>query len=219
MTKLISSWLAVLLLYVASVSFLFIGSATGAMWPLAAAVIMFTVWDFIWILCRDGDRNAQEMLDSSTRARTYMSYFVAIYGTGIFFILRLSSEPDRAAALLLLDKSGVPGWLLIAPFILCAVAMLFFPIKMGEGTNTPLAQRQPTDANIAIVILCAWIQKVATYTFVYCAMLIAAYVWSGATAQKSDSPAAVSMGGPTAPVAPQSKPSHTDVGKSSDQGK
>src|SRR5476651_1075869 len=100
MTKLISSWLAVLLLYVASVSFLFIGSATGAMWPLAAAVIMFTVWDFIWILCRDGDRNAQEMLDSSTRARTYMSYFVAIYGTGIFFILRLSSEPDRAAALL-----------------------------------------------------------------------------------------------------------------------
>lgn len=177
MTKLISSWQAVLALYAISFAFLVVGAVTSAIWPLITALVIFTIWDVLWIYANDDDRNAQEMLDTSTRARTYMSYYIAIYGAAIVFILPLSAQTEREAALQLLADSGVPGWLLIAPLVLCSVAMLFFPIKLGAGTGTPLEKRKPTPANVTIVIFNAYIQKVATYIFVYAILLIVAPVW------------------------------------------
>jgi putative copper export protein len=149
------------------------------MWPLVVAIAVFTAWDLLWLGVHDAERNAQEMLDTSTRARTYMSYFVAIYGAGIVFVLPVSDKIDREAVLTALAQSGAPGWLLISPLALCAVAMLFFPIKLGEGTVDALVNRPPTAANVAVVVLNAWIQKVSTFVFVYCLLLIAAFTWSG----------------------------------------
>lgn len=178
MVAVISNWSAITFLYVASLVFLALGPLTRSIWPLIAALVMFTAWDVFWIWCHDADRNAQEMLDTSTRARTYMSYFVAIYGAGIVFILPVSDKIDREAVLALLTQSGAPGWLLISPLVLCSIAMLFFPIKLGKGTGRPLADRAPTTANVAVVILNAWIQKVSTFVFVYTLLLIAASTWS-----------------------------------------
>ena len=68
------------------------GYGRKQMWPLVVAIAVFTCWDALWIFLHDSERNAQEMLDTSTRARTYMSYFVAIYGAGIVFVLPVSDK-------------------------------------------------------------------------------------------------------------------------------
>ena len=175
----IGTWWAITFLYLVSISLLMAGPLTTRMWPLVVAIAVFTAWDLLWLGVHDADRNAQEMLDSSTRARTYMSYFVAIYGAGIVFVLPVSDKIDREQVLAVLAQSGAPGWLLISPLVLCAVAMLFFPIKMGEGTADALVNRPPTAANVAVVVLNAWIQKVSTFVFVYSLLLIAASTWSG----------------------------------------
>lgn len=174
----IGSWWAITFLYGVSLFLLLAGPLAKQMWPLVVAIAVFTCWDVFWIFVHDSERNAQEMLDTSTRARTYMSYFVAIYGAGIVFVLPVSDKIDREAVLAVLAQSGVPGWLLISPLVLCAVAMLFFPIKLGEGTAGALTNRPPTAANVAIVVLNAWIQKVSTFVFVYSLLLIAATTWS-----------------------------------------
>ena len=178
-SPIIGTWWAITFLYIVSVSLLLAGPLTRRMWPLVVAIAVFTAWDLLWLGVHDADRNAQEMLDSSTRARTYMSYFVAIYGAGIVFVLPVSDKIDREQVLAVLAQSGAPGWLLISPLVLCAVAMLFFPIKMGEGTADALVNRPPTAANVAVVVLNAWIQKVSTFVFVYSLLLIAASTWSG----------------------------------------
>lgn len=174
----IGTWWAITLLYLVSLFLLLAGPLTKRMWPLVVAVAVFTAWDLLWIAVHDADRNAQEMLDSSTRARTYMSYFVAIYGAGIVFVLPVADKIDRERVLAVLAQSGAPGWLLISPLVLCAVALLFFPIKMGAGTADALVNRRPTAANAAVVVLNAWIQKVSTFIFVYTLLLIAASTWS-----------------------------------------
>ena len=187
MTNLLGSWMPVIALYLVSLGLLILGPWTGSLWPLILALAIFTVWDVLWIFANDADRNAQEMLDTSTRARTYMSYYIAIYGAAIAFILPLSDKAGRDAALALLAGSGVPGWLLIAPLVLSSVAMLFFPIKLGEGVGTPLEKRKPTHANVAIVIFNAWTQKAATFVFVYVVLMIVAPVWRAAPTTKPPS--------------------------------
>jgi len=200
----ISSWKPVVSLYVLSIGCLILGPWTGQVWPLIVALVVFTLWDGFWLLTNDDDRNAQEMLDTSTRARTYMSYYIAIYGAAIAFILPLSDSTQRAAALALLTASAVPGWLLIAPLVLCSVAMMFFPIKLGIGAGTPLEQRKPTDANVAIVIFNAWTQKAATFIFVYAVLMIVAPVWRSDVSTTHPPPnAATTTSAPGASVAGQ----------------
>lgn len=195
MTQIISSWVPVVALYIVSLVLLVLGPWTGHVWPLILALVIFTVWDVFWLFANDADRNAQEMLDTSTRARTYMSYYIAIYGAAIAFILPLSDTAQRQAALALLTGSGVPGWLMIAPLVLCSVAMMFFPIKLGVGSGTPLDQRKPTPANVSIVIFNAWAQKVATFVFVYVVLMIVAPVWRAApAAQAPQSPPGITIG-------------------------
>ena len=194
MTKIISSWVPVVALYILSLVLLFLGPWTGHVWPLIVALVIFTAWDVFWLFANDADRNAQEMLDTSTRARTYMSYYIAIYGAAIAFILPLSDVAQRQAALALLTGSGVPGWLMIAPLVLCSVAMMFFPIKLGIGAGTALDQRKPTAANVSIVIFNAWAQKVATFVFVYVVLMIVAPVWRAAPAAQAPSPPGITIG-------------------------
>jgi len=200
-TNIISSWVPVVALYIVSLVLLVLGPWTGHVWPLILALVIFTAWDVFWLFANDADRNAQEMLDTSTRARTYMSYYIAIYGAAIAFILPLSDTAQRQAALALLAGSGVPGWLMIAPLVLCSVAMMFFPIKLGVGAGTALDQRKPTPANVSIVIFNAWAQKVATFVFVYVVLMIVAPVWRATpAAQSPQSPPGITIGPAKEPV-------------------
>jgi hypothetical protein len=173
MKKLYGSWIFVSLAYAVTLGLLVLGPVLESNCPLWLAIVLFTVWDILWALSSAPDRTAQETLESSTRARTYTSYFIAIYGAGLaYFLLRMGSN-EQKQALTLIKNAGVSMPLLLAPLVLPAVALMFFPIRLGSedcqknGTMVSLSQRTPTSANLAILTMSAWTQKVATFCFVY----------------------------------------------------
>ena len=176
LVKLYSHGAPVVLVHSLIFVLLVVGTIYRVLWPLYAAVAIFTVWDLLWILCSPPDRNAQEILEASARARTYTSYFVAVYGAALgYFLLRMGSN-EQAEVFAIVKNAGVPLWLLLAPFVLPAIAMLFFLIRVGRGDGTNLAGKNATAANIAHLFINAWTEKVATFGFVYTVAMIGAYL-------------------------------------------
>jgi len=165
------NWASVFFMYVLALGLLVTGWVTRACWPLGVAIGVFTIWDLLWA-ASSPDRTAQETLDSATRARTYMSYFVAVYGVALgFFFVRLAAG-DQKEIIRLVTNAGVPPMLLLMPFALQSTAMLFFPVKLGgDATGVPnaigLAGKYPTSANLAVLVINVWVEKVSTFTFVY----------------------------------------------------
>lgn len=83
-----------------------------------------------------GDRN-----ESVTRARTYISWFMALYG--IVFGLVFSAASDvRDLFAVALSNAHVPIWLLALPFALTLICMLFIPIAL-EGDKEDSASGAP----------------------------------------------------------------------------
>jgi hypothetical protein len=171
--KFYGSWISVGVVYIVTLILLVLGPVLGSNCPLWLAIVLFTVWDVVWALSAAPDRTAQETLESSTRARTYTSYFIAIYGAGLaYFLLRMGSN-EQKEALTLIKNAGVSMPMLLVPLVLPAVALMFFPIRLGSedcqknGSQVNLSQRTPTSANLAILTMSAWTQKVATFCFIY----------------------------------------------------
>ena len=181
MKKFYSQWPPVVLMYVATFVLLVVGSQTGAMWPLWVAIIMFTVWDLVWVCSDAPDRTAEETMESATRARTYMSYFVALYGAGLaYFLLRLG-EDQQKQVIELFRQARVPLVLILLPFALQTVSMLFFPIRLGGeatgGANgVGLAAKAPTPANLAVLVVNAWVEKVTTFSLLYVIAIVGAFL-------------------------------------------
>lgn len=165
--------------YVISLFLLVLGAMAGSLVPLSVALVLFSVWDCAWLAryARRVERTAQEMLDSSTRARTYMSYYIAIYGAGLgYFVFGLSPQRHREIVVMLVT-AHVPPWLLVAPVVLSGIAILFFPVQLGSRGDGDLKERPPSGANLAVVTINAWVQKVATYTFLYSILLVLGATW------------------------------------------
>lgn len=179
-----SSWIPVAVVYPLTLLLLWLGTVVKSNWPLWVTVGLFTIWDSAWVWTHSAshDRTAQETLESSTRARTYTSYFIAIYGAGLaYFLLRLGG-PSQQQVVTLIKNANVSTTILLAPLLLSAVALMFFPIRLGfektseNSTLVPLSKRTPTASNRAILALCAWTQKVGTFCFVYAVARIGAYL-------------------------------------------
>lgn len=171
-----SHWIPISLAYSFTFILMLFGPLLHSLWPLWLGVALFTVWDLGWIACQPVDRTAQEIMESSARARTYMSYFVAVYGAGLaYFLLRMGSQ-EQAQVFTIMRGAGVPILLLVSPFALPTVAMLFFLIQLGTGSGTTLAQKAPTPANLTVLMVAAWIEKVATFSFVYVVTRIGVYL-------------------------------------------
>ena len=172
-----SDWRPVIAAYVVASLLLALGFVTGAIWPLGVAIVGFALWDLLWVTSDAPDRTAQEAIDSATRARTYMSYFVAVYGAALaFFLLRLGESQQRDL-ILLARNAGVPLPLILLPFVLQAISMLFLPIRLGEATlkgatGVGLATKTSTASNLAVLVLTVWVEKVSTFCFVYVVVLI-----------------------------------------------
>ena len=170
-------WWSIGLIYLITVALLAIGATTGVLWPLWLATGIFTIWDGLWISSGAwGDRTALEILESSTRARTYMSYFVSIYGAALaYFLLRLG-EDQQKEVLALIRNAGVPLVLFVLPFALQSISMLFFPISLGQDTGSNnvrgLANKVPTAANLAMLVIAAWVEKVTTFCFLYAIIML-----------------------------------------------
>lgn len=173
MEKFYGHWASISLAYVVTLGLLILGPIVGSNCPLWVAIVLFAIWDLLWAFSNVSDRTAQETLESSTRARTYTSYFIAIYGAALaYFLLRMGSD-EQKQALKIISQAGISMPLLLAPIVLPAVALMFFPIRLGKedfvknGAVTSLSSRAPSTASLAVVTLSAWTQKVATFCFVY----------------------------------------------------
>lgn len=159
-------------IYIVSLALMLFGPRLHSLWPLAAAIIVFAAWDLCWVWCDPLDRTAKEILESAWRARTYMSYFVAVYGAGLaYFLLRMGST-EQGQVFTIIRNAGVPMWLLVIPFALPTVAMLFIPIQVGRGEGQTLDGQAPTRAAIAMFLAVGWMEKVATFSFLYAVIMI-----------------------------------------------
>jgi ketosteroid isomerase-like protein len=176
LVKFYGHWAPVALVHGLMLVLLVVGTFEHTTWPLYVAIGLFTVWDLAWVGCSPPDRTAQEILETSARARTYTSYFVAVYGAGLaYFLLRMGSQ-EQTQVFAIVKNAGVPMALLLSPLALPAVAMLFFPIRVGRGDGTGLAAKAPTAASIAVLLVNAWVEKVATFCFVYTVAMIGTFL-------------------------------------------
>ncbi len=165
--------------YVLTTTFLILGIVNGGHIWLFAALALFTIWDAGWLVVEETarDRSAKDMLESSTRARTYMSYFMTVYGAVLAFVLFQSTPAQRRAFFELSTAANIHPVLFGIPFALTGLSLFFFLIALGSGEGTNLEGRPPSVANISIVVWAAWAQKVATFTFMYAVLRLLYYTW------------------------------------------
>lgn len=171
-------WAPISLSYLAPVVSLVLGIFLRSPVPLYVMVFYFTIWDLYGAVNMAVDRNAQETMESSTRARQYMSHFIILYGAAIAFFVQEAEKDNIGLFLELFDLSGIPVWVVLSPLFLWASAMMFFPITLALGSTSDagLEQCEPTKANLAVFWVNAWAQKVGTFTFVYCLVAFASAV-------------------------------------------
>ncbi len=172
-------WLPVTIAYLFTFGMLCLGLLTASGKPLWITLLFFTIWDALWLIKEVPDRNAQEVLDSSTRARTYMSYFIAVYGAGMLFFLFRIDHAEQLKLIGLIGETGMPLWLPLLPLAICTVAILFFPIQLSctpKSTSNDLSKQKPSSANIAVMAINAWTQKVATFTFIYIVLVLSSAI-------------------------------------------
>lgn len=182
------SWWAVSVAYAIALGILIFGPVLGEVRLFWLAVGLFTIWDGLWIFSGTIDRNAQEMLDSSTRARTYMSYFIAIYSAAlIFFFFRLP-DGEQKTIVDLFSKAEIPIWLLPVPLAMCGMAILFFPIQIGDVISKNLNDGKPSKANIAVTVINVWVQKVSTFAFIFAILMIFSVIEKKAPVQTLPDP-------------------------------
>lgn len=167
-----SAW-SISLAYSVAILLLWLGALTHTIYPLYAAVAFFTLWDVMFFLAGRLDRNAQETTESATRARTYVSYLVVLYGGMIIYFIQKLGTTEAEALTNSLQMAGIPLWLVLAPLGLWGVSLLFFPITLGDEHKRALNERNATSANLAVFFICSWSQKVGTYTLVFCLTLLA----------------------------------------------
>jgi hypothetical protein len=178
----------VLLAYALSAVLLSLGMISGGWLWFGVGVAFFVLWDLGWLLVdREArDRSAAEMVNSASRARTYMSWFLGIYGAVLAFFLFQATEDARNSFFVLCAAANINPLIFVLPFALTGLALLFFPIALGKGDGTDLSTKHPSIANISVVILTAWIQKVTTFAFLYGVLRLLYHVWQHSFSYMND---------------------------------
>jgi hypothetical protein len=146
----------IILMYLIAGAGLAISIVTGKLWGAGVALVLLTIWDIVWLFAIEAvrDRDPKEMNESATRARTYMSYFLAVYGIGFGFFLS-ANDAGRKAFLQMCSDSGVPKWVFLVPFAVTGVSMLFIPIKLTRANDATKASR----AVESLVAFNAWCEQ------------------------------------------------------------
>lgn len=116
--------------YVISFILLSVGILFDTNFTVIVAVVMFFLWDFIYLKSSESmwGRSIDQALQQTQNIREHISYFLAFYGV-LFAILFTQSTEKQTQFLEVCEKSGIPVTLLILPFLLASVSLLFFPIQ------------------------------------------------------------------------------------------
>ncbi len=137
-----------------------VGSYFRLSWPLVVCLLVYAIWDakFTFQPQAFSGRSVSDINDAVTRSRTYVSWYIAIFGAVL--ALAFADAESREAIKLLLDVTGIAPWLLGAPLVLAIIVMLFIPIRI-ECTNAG----QPSSALKWLFAINVFFQKVILLVF------------------------------------------------------
>ena len=115
------------------------------------------VWDWLYLRHPKSfiGRTVDGTNDSVTRARTYISWFIGLYGVIIGIALTQGDGATRLSEVL--ENSGTPVWLVALPLILSLVSMLFVPLQLSSDQDD--GNETPNSALKSLFFLVIYLQK------------------------------------------------------------
>lgn len=128
---------------------------------LTLGLLFLLIWDVTFSLTKSSfqGRGNNATNDSVTRARTYISWYIGVYGIVIGLALTKTNELGKFS--FALEFSSIPAWLIALPMGLSILSMLFIPIRLdierkeSEGEEAP-----PNCAQRSLFFFVVYSQKV-----------------------------------------------------------
>lgn len=157
-------------IYLLSTLLLFFGYIFSSDVYAAIAIAIFFIWDYGYLKSKTGfnNRNFNELSKQIVNVRKYLSYFLPFYSVLFGILLAINSE-NRVRFFSLCYTAGIPTWLLVIPFIIASVSILFVPIQLSEEDG-----QLPTQSLKALFIFSVFSQQISTYLFVHILLRILA---------------------------------------------
>jgi len=150
--------------YGASLILLLLGPLLGTNVTVLLALALFLGWDVAYLRSTSSmrGRTTDLALQQTQNIREHISYFLAFYG--VLFALLFTQLAERQAQFVEVSRSaGIPIPLLVLPFLLALIPLLFFPIQLARG-----GQAGEASASLkALLALSALFQKVSIFLFAH----------------------------------------------------
>ena len=127
------------------------------------AVLLFVAWDVGYFLSTTSikGRTIELALQQIQNIREHISYFLGFYGV-LFAILFTQSIEKQTQFLNVCNEIQLGLFLVVLPFVLAIVPILFVPIQLARGSS-----EEPSDALKALVVVSALFQKISIFLFVH----------------------------------------------------
>ncbi len=163
-----------LLVYSAALVVLLLGVWCGTTIPLFFQCTLFLVWDLLFAISRNpkDSEDRDTAITRSTTIGTLLSYFFPFY-TILFALIFVTEKAKQTAFLELCIQANVPMWLLLTPFVLSSINLIFVPVAV---TNAENKQVSPAFKGMLFVLTLG--QQCTVLIFAHCLLRIA-YVLSG----------------------------------------
>lgn len=126
---------------------------------LAGALTLFLAWDIIYLRSEAAfaGRDVSAINDGVTRARTYISWFIGLYGV-LFGLVFTSNADARALFQTAMMASNTPYWMIALPLALALLSMLFIPIQLKD--HAPEGHDEPNSALKYLFVFVVQMQKI-----------------------------------------------------------
>ena len=130
---------------------------------LVLVLAFFLAWDIYFAFSKGAfaGRSVININEGITRARTYVSWFIALYGAliGLAFT---AGDPAGSKLLAACVAAGIPLWMLASPLAFAFLSMLFIPISLQTGDGASAA---PSTALRCVFALVIYTEKVILLLF------------------------------------------------------
>lgn len=131
--------------------------------PVIAALAFFLAWDIAFVFTQGAfsGRTVAGINEGITRARTYVSWFIALYGA-LIGLAYTAGDPAGSTLLAASTAANVPLWLLASPLAFAFISMLFISISLDLGESESPA---PSPALRSVFCLVIFLEKVILILF------------------------------------------------------
>tara|TARA_B100002049_G_C16037766_1_gene357514 strand:+ start:215 stop:694 length:480 start_codon:yes stop_codon:yes gene_type:complete len=140
---------------------------------LAFGLAALFIWDALYAT-KDSffsGRTAEATNEAVTRARTYLSWYIGLYG--VIIGLAVARSEKMGSFIAALDKSGTPIELIGLPLVLSIFSMLFIPIQIGKSAD----DATPNTALRTLFFIVVYLQKVILILIAHIGLRVTA-AWS-----------------------------------------